>query len=142
MRNCRRIKNKFILKITVTETYKRNDAGNNDDDNGYGNAHKLIIDDDISELANEELNDLYYNKDSKRISDNYITFFERLHTEKTVNILTCSLQRVSNNQKKGTTMEQPDRMNNNCYNIGCNTKQGTLFFCDRESFYLEALNDK
>ncbi len=74
-------------------------------------------DEDVDNMTSEELNEFFHSDGVKRISDDYVGFFEKLHTEKTAKILTCSLQRISNNLKKNTTMEQKDRMNNKCYNI-------------------------
>jgi hypothetical protein len=71
----------------------------------------------IEKTDNKKLCDIYNDKNSIKIKDNYEGFFENLYKNKKVDLLTCSLQRVSNNLKKNTTNEQFERMNNKCYNI-------------------------
>jgi hypothetical protein len=60
----------------------------------------------------------HYNTTEKiRIKDDYIGFFEQLHTQKHADVLTFSMQRVSGNQKKNTTPDQRERQNDSCYTV-------------------------
>ena len=80
-------------------------------------ANDMVVSSDKKTLNNNELHHLYNSPDIKRIKDSYVEFFEDLYKNKTTNILTCSLQRVSGNPKKDTDINQSERFNEKCYNI-------------------------
>lgn len=77
----------------------------------------IILKDNVNNLTNKQLYEMFNDTNVKRIKDNYIEFFENLHVNKKSTILTCSLQRINNNLKKNVTMDDKDKLNKNCYSI-------------------------
>lgn len=72
---------------------------------------------------------IYYNsKDVERIKTDFIHFFDQLYTNGKAAILTSSLKRVHNNQKKNVTPDDTEKLNKQCYKIvsSYNVKQLTV----------------
>ena len=85
---------------------------------GISSDNVIIKDlDSVEDLSNEELCEIFNAKDSKRIRDNYMEFFETLYTKKTANVLCFSMQRKSGNTKKGVIYGDEERTNKDCYKI-------------------------
>lgn len=80
-------------------------------------ANDLIVNDLNDKLTNQELCDMYNDPNAKRISDDYVEFFENLHNDKKAKIMSCALQKSHNNNKKNTKFNETERLNNNCYHI-------------------------
>ncbi len=88
-------------------------------------AKKTVLTKDKKKIEHtqKELYDIYNDPNNTRIKKNHVKFFEKLYKkyekngEATQFILSSSLQKVSNNTKKGVKPEEEERHNKICYNI-------------------------
>jgi len=77
----------------------------------------MILPEDYKKTNNNELSILFNEGEYPRIKDNYIKFFDTIHNEKKIKLLSFSIQKISNNTKKNVLYNEENRTNKKCYNV-------------------------